>query len=163
MLARARTSRSPITPRHLITRSTRLTYWIVFAAFSVVEVFTNVILYWLPFYFTAKIVFLVWLMHSSTRGAELIYRSILRVHFLNITSTVDAVIADVSGSGGFAAGAARIMAAARSGGAASAAASSATAVRIGAGSTVTQRGAAGVPAADPSLIFGEGNTTRHTD
>jgi hypothetical protein len=148
----------------------RLTYWIVFATFSVIEVFADVILYWLPFYYTAKIVFLLWLMHSSTRGAEVIYRSFLRVHFLNITGTVDAVISDVTGAGGFAAGAARLMAAASGGngggsrgggsGGGDITITTATAIRVS-GSSAVQRGTSvAPPATDPSLIFGE---TGHTD
>ena len=130
------------------------------------EVFAGIILYWLPFYYTAKIVFMVWLMHSSTRGAEVIYRSFLRVYFLNITGTVDAVISDVSGAGGFAAGAARLMAAANGTAARSGAivgqssTTTATASRA-AGSSAVQRGTSVAPATDPSLIFGE--TTGHTD
>lgn len=99
-------------------------------------------------------------MHSSTRGAEVIYRSFLRVHFLNITGTVDAVISDVTGAGGFAAGAARLMAAANGNGTTSSTTTTATAIRVS-GSSAVQRGTSVAPATDPSLIFGE--TTGHTD
>ena len=138
----------------------------MFATFSVIEVFADVILYWLPFYYTAKIVFLLWLMHSSTRGAEVIYRSFLRVHFLNITGTVDAVISDVTGAGGFAAGAARLMTAVNGGNGGGSrggdiTTTTATAIRVS-GSSAVQRGTSvAPPATDPSLIFGE--TTGHTD
>lgn len=96
-------------------------------------------------------------MHSQTRGAEVIYRSFLRVHFLHITGTVDAVITDVSGAGGLAAGAARLMAAANAPRVrALSSGATATAARTGASTSAVQRGtAASGPACDPSLIFGE--------
>jgi len=37
-----------------------LTYWVVFAGFSVVEFFSDIIFSWFPIYWLAKIVFLVW-------------------------------------------------------------------------------------------------------
>ena len=32
-----------------------LTYWVVYAAFGIVEYFTDIILSWVPFYFLAKV------------------------------------------------------------------------------------------------------------
>ncbi|KAM3437463.1 hypothetical protein MY1884_002189 [Beauveria asiatica] len=53
-----------------------LTYWVVFAFFSVVESFFNIV-YWFPFYFVFKFVFLLWLSLPMFRGAEIIFRSFL--------------------------------------------------------------------------------------
>ncbi|KAJ4145743.1 hypothetical protein LMH87_004580 [Akanthomyces muscarius] len=53
-----------------------LTYWVVFAFFSVVESFFNIV-YWFPFYFVFKFVFLLWLSLPVFRGAEIIFRSFL--------------------------------------------------------------------------------------
>ncbi|KAF9411438.1 ER membrane protein DP1/Yop1, partial [Podila epigama] len=39
-----------------------LTYWTVYGFVSILESFTDVLLYWLPFYFFLKTVFLLWLM-----------------------------------------------------------------------------------------------------
>jgi receptor expression-enhancing protein 5/6 len=49
----------------LFTSSTKddtqwLTYWVVFALFTVLESFINIV-YWFPFYFVFKFVFLLWL------------------------------------------------------------------------------------------------------
>jgi len=50
-------------------------YWIVYATFSAVESFMDPILYfWLPFYSEAKILFILYLVSSSTRGSSTIYR-----------------------------------------------------------------------------------------
>ncbi|GKT49309.1 protein yop-1 [Colletotrichum spaethianum] len=43
-----------------------LTYWVVFAFFTVAESLVNVV-YWFPFYFTFKFVFLLWLALPTFR------------------------------------------------------------------------------------------------
>jgi len=53
-----------------------LTYWVVFALFTVVESFVQVV-YWFPFYYTFKFVFLLWLSLPAFRGAEIIFRSFM--------------------------------------------------------------------------------------
>jgi len=50
-------------------------YWIVYAIFAAVESIVDPILYfWLPFYSEAKILFLLYLVSSSTRGSTTLYR-----------------------------------------------------------------------------------------
>ncbi|KAM7221676.1 protein yop-1 [Rhypophila decipiens] len=53
-----------------------LTYWVVFAFFTVIESLVSVV-YWFPFYYTFKFVFLLWLALPTFKGAELIFRSFL--------------------------------------------------------------------------------------
>lgn len=53
-----------------------LTYWVVFAFFTVVESLVSVV-YWFPFYFTFKFVFLLWLSLPAFKGADIIFRSFL--------------------------------------------------------------------------------------
>ncbi|KKA28356.1 hypothetical protein TD95_000195 [Thielaviopsis punctulata] len=53
-----------------------LTYWVVFSSFTVMESFIQVV-YWFPFYFLFKFVFLLWLSLPITRGAELIFNSFM--------------------------------------------------------------------------------------
>jgi len=57
-----------------------LTYWVVFAFFTVVESLVSVV-YWFPFYFTFKFVFLLWLSLPTFRGAEIIFRSFMTPMF----------------------------------------------------------------------------------
>ncbi|KAK0626602.1 TB2/DP1, HVA22 family-domain-containing protein [Immersiella caudata] len=53
-----------------------LTYWVVFSLFTVIESLVSVV-YWFPFYFTFKFVFLLWLSLPAFRGADIIFRSFL--------------------------------------------------------------------------------------
>jgi receptor expression-enhancing protein 5/6 len=53
-----------------------LTYWVVFAFFTVFESLISVV-YWFPFYYTFKFVFLLWLSLPAFRGAEIIFRSFM--------------------------------------------------------------------------------------
>ncbi|KAJ4407856.1 ER membrane protein DP1/Yop1 [Gnomoniopsis sp. IMI 355080] len=57
-----------------------LTYWVVFAFFTVLESLLSVV-YWFPFYYTFKFVFLLWLSLPVTRGADMIFRSFLSPMF----------------------------------------------------------------------------------
>lgn len=54
-----------------------LTYWVVFSFFTVVESFLNIV-YWFPFYFTFKFIFLLWLSLPAFSGAQLVFRSFLQ-------------------------------------------------------------------------------------
>lgn len=67
-----------------------LTYWVVFASFTVMESFVSIV-YWFPFYFIFKFAFLLWLYLPMFRGAEFIFRSfmtpMLSRYFSNTGST----------------------------------------------------------------------------
>ncbi|ORY71984.1 TB2/DP1, HVA22 family-domain-containing protein [Pseudomassariella vexata] len=54
-----------------------LTYWVVFAFFTVIESLVSVV-YWFPFYFTFKFVFLLWLGLPAFSGAQIIFRSFMQ-------------------------------------------------------------------------------------
>lgn len=56
-----------------------LTYWVVFAAFSVVEFFSDILLSWFPLYWLAKVAFLLW---CSNSGSSIIYGRMIRPFFL---------------------------------------------------------------------------------
>uniref|UniRef100_A0A672IIB9 Receptor expression-enhancing protein n=1 Tax=Salarias fasciatus TaxID=181472 RepID=A0A672IIB9_SALFA len=47
-------------------------YWIIFALFTTVEVFTDMFL--IPFYYELKIAFVVWLLSPYTKGSSVLYR-----------------------------------------------------------------------------------------
>ena len=55
-----------------------LIYWIVFATFQLMENFTALLLYMVPFYFAFKLAFLLWLILPFTRGSNFIYTHFLR-------------------------------------------------------------------------------------
>ena len=48
-----------------------LVYWVIFAIFSIMEVFVDLVLYWIPFYYAFKLAFLLWAMVSFVcRGSR---------------------------------------------------------------------------------------------
>ncbi|CAG5866427.1 unnamed protein product [Menidia menidia] len=49
-------------------------YWIIFALFMAVEVFTDLFLCWIPFYYELKIAFVVWLLSPYTKGSGVLYK-----------------------------------------------------------------------------------------
>lgn len=68
-----------------------LTYWVVFAAFSVVEFFSDILLSWFPLYWLAKVVFLLWCSADiPTNGSSIIYQRFLRPVFLQHKSKLQA-------------------------------------------------------------------------
>jgi len=53
-----------------------LTYWVVFAFFTVFESMVNAV-YWFPFYYTFKFVLVLWLALPVTGGAQIVFRSLI--------------------------------------------------------------------------------------
>lgn len=62
-----------------------LTYWVVFAFFTFIESFVNIVLYWFPFYYTFKTLAIIWLMLPQTQGAKVVYHRLLRPAFQSVT------------------------------------------------------------------------------
>lgn len=55
-----------------------LTYWVVFAFLNVIEFWSKAILYWLPFYFLIKTIFLLYIGIPSFGGATLVYTNVIK-------------------------------------------------------------------------------------
>ena len=55
-----------------------LTYWVVFAMFSIVESVMNFLVSWIPFYFVIKCAFFLWMYHPKFMGASLVYKQIVK-------------------------------------------------------------------------------------
>ena len=77
-----------------------LIYWVVFSFFSIIEVFVDVLLYWIPFYYSFKVAFLLWAMMPQTRGAKFLYDSFLKDFLKKNESKIDAALADAKTSAG---------------------------------------------------------------
>ncbi|XP_005999915.1 receptor expression-enhancing protein 6 isoform X1 [Latimeria chalumnae] len=76
-----------------------LTYWVVYGIFSVAEFFSDIFLYWFPFYYAGKCLFLLWCMAPTTwNGSQLLYKRVVRPLFLKHQATVDSVVNDISGT-----------------------------------------------------------------
>lgn len=54
-----------------------LTYWVVFAFLNVVEFWSKAILFWVPFYFLFKLVFLLYIGIPATGGATIVYQHLV--------------------------------------------------------------------------------------
>ncbi|KAM9174329.1 receptor expression-enhancing protein 6 [Mergus octosetaceus] len=77
--------------------TTWLTYWVVYGVFSVAEFFSDTFLYWFPFYYVGKCLFLVWCMAPvSWNGSQVLYHSVIRPCFLKHHQAVDSVLGDLS-------------------------------------------------------------------
>jgi len=56
-----------------------LTYWVVFGFFNFLETFAlRIVLYYVPFYFAFKTVFVLWLQLPQFRGAQTMYHTLLK-------------------------------------------------------------------------------------
>lgn len=69
-----------------------LTYWVVFALLNVIEFFSSTILYYFPFYWLLKCVFLLWLHMPMTLGAQLLYERVIRPFHIQHHGRVDNVM-----------------------------------------------------------------------
>ena len=67
-----------------------LTYWVVFAFFSVLEFFSDFIFSWFPFYWLAKVIFLVWcFLPIKDNGTDYVYGRLIRPFFLKNSSKIE--------------------------------------------------------------------------
>ncbi|KAK9519900.1 hypothetical protein VZT92_022601 [Zoarces viviparus] len=75
-----------------------LTYWVVYGVFSLGEFFSDIFLFWFPFYYAFKCLFLLWCMAPiSWNGSQMIYNRVVRPIFLRHEATVDNLVSDLSG------------------------------------------------------------------
>ncbi|KAM3620609.1 uncharacterized protein V6R79_025903 [Siganus canaliculatus] len=75
-----------------------LTYWVVYGVFSLGEFFSDIFLYWFPFYYAFKCLFLLWCMAPmSWNGSQIIYDKVVRPIFLRHEAMVDNMVSDLGG------------------------------------------------------------------
>jgi receptor expression-enhancing protein 5/6 len=77
-----------------------LIYWVVYCFFSMIEVFTDFLLYWIPFYYAFKLAFLLWAMLPQTKGAKFLYDSFLKDFLKKNESKIDQAIDDAKRTAG---------------------------------------------------------------
>uniref|UniRef100_A0A665V6A5 Receptor expression-enhancing protein n=1 Tax=Echeneis naucrates TaxID=173247 RepID=A0A665V6A5_ECHNA len=74
-----------------------LTYWVVYGLFSIVEAFSDIFLFWFPFYYAGKCLFLIWCMAPVTwNGSEILYQRVIRPFFLKHQAAMDNVVSDLT-------------------------------------------------------------------
>ncbi|XP_033633954.1 receptor expression-enhancing protein 5-like isoform X1 [Asterias rubens] len=67
-----------------------LTYWVVYSGFGMVEFFSDIFLSWFPFYYLAKMLFLVWCMAPiSSNGSQFIYNRFIKPFVLKHQKKMD--------------------------------------------------------------------------
>ena len=64
-----------------------LTYWTVFGFLNTVEYFSDILLYWLPFYYLIKASVIVYMILPHFRGAEFLYQHFFRPLLLQQSSS----------------------------------------------------------------------------
>jgi len=69
-----------------------LTYWVVFGFFNFLESFAlRLVLYYFPWYFAFKTIFIIWLQLPTFRGAQTVYLSVLKPVLANVNKNTGAV------------------------------------------------------------------------
>eukprot|EP00921_Rhytidocystis_pertsovi_P007798 GHVQ01012947.1.p1 GENE.GHVQ01012947.1~~GHVQ01012947.1.p1 ORF type:complete len:227 (+),score=11.69 GHVQ01012947.1:497-1177(+) len=76
-----------------------LTYWVVYAFFSIVEYFIDSILFWLPFYYVIKLGFLLYLCLPWTKGAEVVYNAFVRPQLVKHQSAIEGAVSSLGAVG----------------------------------------------------------------
>ncbi|XP_011152254.1 receptor expression-enhancing protein 5 isoform X2 [Harpegnathos saltator] len=72
-----------------------LTYWVVFAVFTIIEFFSEYIVCWFPVYWLFKCVFYVWLMvPTEYNGSLILYRRVVRPKFLQYQPGLDRLLSN---------------------------------------------------------------------
>ena len=66
-----------------------LTYWVVYGLFSVFDIFTSFLINMIPFYYTLKLAFLIWLFMPNFKGAVYIYKWVIGPLFRKYESKFD--------------------------------------------------------------------------
>ncbi|KAJ3285263.1 ER membrane protein DP1/Yop1, partial [Borealophlyctis nickersoniae] len=68
-----------------------LGYWSIFGFFNIIEYFMDVVLKMLPFYFTFKLIAIMWLVSPQTQGAALVYDILLK-HLIPVFDAFVAIL-----------------------------------------------------------------------
>ncbi|XP_046543145.1 receptor expression-enhancing protein 5-like isoform X1 [Haliotis rubra] len=72
-----------------------LTYWVVYSVFSLVEFFADIFLFWIPFYWLLKCIFLVWcFIPAQCNGSTMLYYKFIRPFILRHQDRIDTALAD---------------------------------------------------------------------
>ncbi|KAF2904046.1 hypothetical protein ILUMI_02143 [Ignelater luminosus] len=70
-----------------------LTYWVVFAFFSLLEFFADMIVGWFPLYWLLKCIIFVWLMiPTEFNGSLVIYKKVIKPYFVAHHGAIDSAI-----------------------------------------------------------------------
>mmetsp|Transcript_6033 Transcript_6033/g.10894 ORF Transcript_6033/g.10894 Transcript_6033/m.10894 type:complete len:163 (-) Transcript_6033:204-692(-) len=69
-------------------------YWFVLALWTAAERIADYVIFWIPLYYEAKVLFVLYLWHPKTQGALYLYDSALRPFLSRHERTIDQQVAD---------------------------------------------------------------------
>ncbi|UKK02357.1 hypothetical protein MACK_001716 [Theileria orientalis] len=70
-------------------------YWVVFSLGFIFNYFANMFLYWIPFFYFGKLLFIVLLLHPKLQGAELIYNLLIAPILHKYESIIDSTVVTI--------------------------------------------------------------------
>jgi len=70
-------------------------YWFVMALFTLAERVLDTFVFWIPLYYEAKLLFVVWLWHPSFKGAGSLYNNTLQPLLSAHEAQIDRQVADL--------------------------------------------------------------------
>jgi len=74
-----------------------LIYWVVYGAFAMSELVTDVFFFWVPFYWFFKCLFLVWCMAPQEwNGSNFVYKRVIRPYLLRYEDKIDSQLNSAS-------------------------------------------------------------------
>ncbi|ORZ24305.1 TB2/DP1, HVA22 family-domain-containing protein [Absidia repens] len=72
-----------------------LTYWTVIGFVQLIEYFSDILLFWFPFYYLFKTLFVLYLTLPRFRGAQVLYTRVLRPQLLRFQGNIDQQAHDI--------------------------------------------------------------------
>ena len=72
-----------------------LTYWAVFGFFILIDMFSPIIVKFIPFYLVMKILFLIWMFMPGTNGSKLFYEIVVKKILKKYETKIDVVVKNV--------------------------------------------------------------------
>ncbi|KAF9292163.1 receptor accessory protein 4 [Linnemannia elongata] len=72
-----------------------LMYWSVMGMFSVVEVVLDTFVFWFPFYYEIKMLFVLWMILPQTQGSIYIYQAIVEPYLMKHEKEIDLTLKDM--------------------------------------------------------------------
>mmetsp|Transcript_11498 Transcript_11498/g.10165 ORF Transcript_11498/g.10165 Transcript_11498/m.10165 type:complete len:206 (-) Transcript_11498:87-704(-) len=74
-----------------------LTYWTVYGIFVIFDDWSGFITGYIPQYFLIKMIFLIWLFAPTTKGAVLLYNTLVKDLFSKYSKSLDKIITKIVG------------------------------------------------------------------
>ena len=72
-----------------------LTYWVVYGLFTVFDIFTSFLINRIPFYYTLKLAFLIWMFMPNFKGSIHVYNYVIGPLFKKYESKFDKGVAKI--------------------------------------------------------------------